>query len=179
MSVEREGSITITKKDSNGNVLTGAEYLLEYSTDNGETWQAVYTRTGEAIESGGCTSAVLNNGKLTVNSTGTATVTGLKADRNILYRLTETKAPEGYSLLTEPLYIGSLPVKVDSSFSSDDCEVINGENYCYSLYISAVNGTQFRLPNTGGDGFAFIPAVIILLGTSAYSLLKKKEVDLY
>lgn len=179
LPIEREGSITITKKDSNGNVLTGTEYLLEYSTDNGETWQAVYTRMGEAIESGGCTSAVLNNGKLTVNSTGTAIFTGLKADRNILYRLTETKAPEGYSLLTEPLYVGSLPVKVDSSFSSDDCETIDGENYFYSLYISAVNGTQFRLPSTGGDGFAFISTAIILLCTVAYTLLKKKEVDLY
>lgn len=134
---------------------------------------------GEAIESGGCTSAVLNNGKLTVNSAGTATFTGLKSDSSVLYRLTETKAPAEYSLMSEPLYIGSLPVKVDSSFSSDDCEMINGENYCYALYISAVNGTQFCLPNTGGDGFAFIPAVIILLGALAYTLLKKKEVDLY
>lgn len=179
LPIEREGSITITKKDSNGNALAGTEYLLEYSTDSGESWQAVYTRMGEAIESGGCTSAVLNNGKLTVDSAGTATFTGLKADRNILYRLTETKAPEGYSLLADPLYVGSLPIKVDSTFSSDDCEMIDGENYCYSLYISAVNGTQFCLPNTGGDGFAFIPAVIILLGALAYTLLKKKEVDLY
>lgn len=179
LPIEREGSITITKKDSNGNALTGAEYLLEYSTDNGESWQDVYTRTGEAIDSGGCTSAVLNNGKLTVNSAGTATFSGLKADRSILYRLTETKAPAEYSLMSEPLYIGSLPVKVDSRFFPDDCETIDGENYCYALSVTAVNGTQFRLPNTGGNGFAFIPAAIILLGALAYTLLNRKEVDLY
>lgn len=102
-----------------------------------------------------------------------------KADRSILYRPTETKAPTEYSLLTEPLYVGSLLVKVDSSFTSDDCDTIDGENYCYSLYISAVNGTQFRLPNTGGNGFALLPLAIILPGFAAYILLKRKEVDLY
>ncbi len=129
---ERDGSITVTKKSTDGSILTGAEYLLEYSTDNGASWQPVFTRTGDSIEAGGCTSSVLNNGRLTVNSAGTATFSGLKADRSIIYRLTETKAPDGCTLLAEPLYTGTFPVKVDKSFSSDDCEVIDGENYCYN-----------------------------------------------
>ncbi len=58
--------------------LTGAEYLLEYSTDNGASWQPVFSRTGETIEAGGCTSSVLNNGRLTVNSVGTATFSASK-----------------------------------------------------------------------------------------------------
>ena len=83
-------------------MLTGAEYLLEYSTDNGVSWQPVFSRTSDSIEAGGCTSSVLNNGRLTVNSVGTATFSGLKAGRSIIYRLTETRAPDGCTLLAEP-----------------------------------------------------------------------------
>ena len=166
---EHDGSITVTKKSTDGSILTGAEYLLEYSADNGASWQPVFTRTGDSIEAGGCTSSVLNNGRLTVNSAGTATFSGLKADRSIIYRLTETKAPDGCKLLAEPLYTGTLPVKVDKSFSSDDCEVIDGENYCYSLYVTAVNGAMYRLPNTGGSGFAYIPIVLCILGAMLYA----------
>ena len=181
---ERDGIITVMKKSPDGSILTGAEYLLEYSTDNGTSWQPVFTRTGESIEAGGCTSSALNNGRLSVSSAGIATFSGLKADRSIIYRLTETKAPDGCTLLAEPLYTGTLPVKVDKSFSSDDCEVIDGENYCYTLYVTAVNGAMYRLPNTGGSGFAYIPIVLCILGAVLYaftithdtkSVEKKKE----
>ena len=110
-----------------------------------------------------------------MNSAGTATFSGLKADRSIIYRLTETKAPDGCTLLAEPLYTGTLPVKVDKSFSSDDCEVIDGENYCYVLYVTAVNGAMYRLPNTGGSGFAYIPIVLGILGAAMYSSIKKNR----
>ena len=30
-----------------------------------------------------------------------------------MYRLTETRAPDGCALLAEPLYTGTLPVKVE------------------------------------------------------------------
>ena len=143
--------------------------MLEYSTDNGVSWQPVFSRTGDSIESGGCTSSVLNNGRLTVNSAGTATFSGLKADRSIIYRLTETRAPDGCTLLAEPLFIGTLPVMVDKTFSSDDCEVIDGENYCYALYVTAVNGAMYRLPNTGGGGFTYIPIVLCILGAVLYA----------
>lgn len=166
---ERDGSITVTKESTDGSILTGAEYLLEYSTDNGVSWQPVFSRTSDSIEAGGCTSSVLNNGRLTVNSAGTATFSGLKADRSIIYKLTETRAPDGCTLLAEPLYTGALPVKVDKSFSSDDCEVIDGENYCYVLYVTAVNGAMYRLPNTGGSGFAYIPIVLCILGAVLYA----------
>ena len=152
---EHDGGITVTKKSIDGSILTGAEYLLEYSTDNGASWQPVFSCTGDSIEAGGCTSSALNDGRLSVSSAGIATFSGLKADRSIIYRLTETKAPDGCTLLADPLYTGTLPVKVDKSFSSDDCEVIDGENYCYTLYVTAVNGAMYRLPNTGGGSFAY------------------------
>ena len=80
-----------------------------------------------------------------------------------------------YTLLAEPLYTGTLPVKVDKSFSSDDCEVIDGENYCYTLYVTAVNGAMYRLPNTGGSGFSYIPIVLCILGAAMYISIKKTD----
>lgn len=173
---ERDGSITVTKKSSNGSILLGAEYLLEYSIDGGASWQPVFNRAGENIEVGGCTSSVLNDGRLTVNSAGTATFSGLKADLSIIYRLTETRAPDGCTLLAEPLYTGTLPVKVDRSISSDDCELIDGENYCYALYVTAVNGAMYRLPNTGGNGFMYIPIALCILGAILYALTIMQDV---
>ena len=64
---------------------------------------------------------------------------------------------------------------MDKSFSSDDCEVIDGENYCYVLYVTAVNGAMYRLPNTGGSGFAYIPIVLGILGAAMYSSIKKTD----
>lgn len=82
----RDGSITVTKKSTDGSTLTGAEYLLEYSTDNGASWQPVFSRTGDSIEAGGCTSSALNDGRLSVSSAGIATFSGLKADLLNLFK---------------------------------------------------------------------------------------------
>ena len=78
-------------------------------------------------------------------------------------------APDGCTLLAEPLFIGTLPVMVDKTFASDDCEVIDGENYCYALYVTAVNSAMYRLPNTGGGGFTYIPIVLCILGAVLYA----------
>ena len=51
------------------------------------------------------------------------------------YRVTETKAPAGYTLLTEPLFTGVL--------DSSDRDVT----------ITACNNAGFVLPFTGGNGF--------------------------
>ena len=51
----------------------------------------------------------LNSGELTTGADGKATFTGLRADGLILYRLTETKAPPGMSLLADSILIGPPP----------------------------------------------------------------------
>ena len=118
-----KGSITVRKVDVTGSPLAGAELLLETSAD-GQTWTEV--------------------GKITPDSTGVAKWENLKIGAQ--YRVMETKAPAGYTLLTEPLFTGAL----DSSNRD--------------ITITACNSAGFVLPFTGGTGFTtyFLFAALML-----------------
>ena len=107
-----KGSLTVRKVDVTGSPLAGAELLLETSAD-GQTWTAV--------------------GKITTDKTGITKWDDLKIGAQ--YRVTETKAPAGYTLMTEPLFTGTL--------DSDNPDVT----------ITACNSAGFVLPFTGGVGF--------------------------
>ena len=107
-----KGSITVRKVDVTGSPLAGAELLLETSAD-GKTWTEV--------------------GKITPDSTDVAEWENLKIGAQ--YRVTETKAPAGYTLLTEPLFTGAL-----DSNNRD-------------ITLTACNSAGFVLPFTGGTGF--------------------------
>ena len=121
--VEEKGSISVCKVDATGNPLAGAELLLETSAD-GKTWTEV--------------------GKITTDKTGVAKWENLKI--GVQYRVTETKSPAGYTLLTEPLFTGTL----DSSNRD--------------VTITACNNAGFVLPFTGGTGFTtyFLFAALML-----------------
>lgn len=84
-AVEEKGSISVRKVDVTGSPLTGAELMLETSTD-GKTWTEV--------------------GRVTTDKIGVAKWENLKT--GVQYRVTETKSPAGYTLLTEPLFTGTL-----------------------------------------------------------------------
>ena len=161
-NVRREGTLHVEKLNS-GEPLAWAVFLLEYSTDGGATWQHVTPRgEGDSVPVGGCTSPALADGTLTTDESGKVSFTGLRADGSILYRLTEVKAPEGYTLLSEPLYTGTLPVALTSG-DAEDCETYEGQHYGYTLYVKVSDGQVFRLPQTGGSGFSFIPLALMTL----------------
>lgn len=123
-----KGSITVRKVDATGAPLAGAELLLETSTD-GQTWTEV--------------------GKITTDNTGIAKWENLKT--GVQYRVTETKAPAGYTLLTEPLFAGVL----DSSNRD--------------VTITACNNAGFALPFTGGTGFTtYFLFATLMLGMGVY-----------
>ena len=119
-----KGSITVRKVDATGAPLAGAELLLETSAD-GKTWTEV--------------------GRITTDKTGSAKWSNLKI--GVQYRITETKAPAGYTLLTEPLFTGAL-----DSNNRD-------------ITITACNNAGFALPFTGGTGFTtyFLFAALALM----------------
>lgn len=118
-----KGCLTVRKVDVTGSPLTGAELLLETSAD-GQTW-------AEA-------------GKITTDKTGIAKWDDLKIGAQ--YRITEVKAPAGYTLMTEPLFVGTL-----DSTNPD-------------VTITACNSAGFVLPFTGGVGFTtyFLFAALML-----------------
>ena len=118
-----KGSLAVRKVDVTGSPLVGAELLLETSTD-GQTWTEV--------------------GKITTDKTGIAKWDDLKIGAQ--YRVTETIAPAGYTLMAEPLFMGAL----DSSNPD--------------VTITACNSAGFVLPFTGGVGFTtyFLFAALML-----------------
>lgn len=126
--VEEKGSITVRKVDATGAPLAGAELLLETSAD-GKTWTEV--------------------GRITTDSTGVAEWENLKIGAQ--YRVTETKAPAGNTLLTEPLFAGAL----DSSNRD--------------ITITACNNAGFILPFTGSTGFTtYIVLAALMLCIGVY-----------
>ena len=123
-----KGSITVRKVDVTGAPLAGAELLLETSAD-GKTWTEV--------------------GRVTTDKTGIAKWSDLKVGAQ--YRITETKAPAGYTLLTKPLFVGAL----DSSNRD--------------VTITACNNAGFALPFTGSNGFiALIMFAALMLYMGVY-----------
>ena len=171
-NLRRPGTLEVKKQDQNGKPLAGASFLLEYSTDNGASWAAVFSRSGDDVQTGGCTSSGLSDGQLSTGDGGSVTFSGLRADSAILYRLTETQAPVGHSLLGSPLYVGTLPVGI--SGTAEDSETVDGVTTCYTLYVTATDDPLFRLPETGGAGFTWLPYVMGFL-TMPYIITKRKD----
>ena len=153
------GQITILKTSQLGQKLSGAKFLLEWSED-GQSWQrAVYT-DNNAVTKGTCTSENLEDGCLTTDTDGTAIFSGLHP--MLHYRITEIAAPEGYQLLTEPVYTGALP--------SNTLE----------LGFTVVNAKPFELPQTGSQSSMLMPVSLLLcaatcMGIFVYLRKKKKE----
>ena len=97
-------------------------------------------------------------GKITTDSTGVAEWENLKIGTQ--YRVTETKAPAGYTLLTEPLFTGTL----DSSNRD--------------ITITACNNAGFALPFTGGTGFTIyilFAALALMAGVCFCKKIGMKE----
>ena len=170
-NLRRPGTLEVKKLDQNSKPLVGATFLLEYSTDNGASWTVVFSRSGDDVQTGGCTSSGLSDGQLSTGDSGSVTFSGLRADSSILYRLTETQAPVGHSLLGSPLYVGTLPVEINGT--AEDSETVDGVSCCYTLYVTATDDPLFRLPETGGAGFAWLPYVMGFL-TMPYIITKRK-----
>lgn len=156
------GSITAKKVDADGNAMSGVEFTLEYSTDDGATWAPVEARAEDSKPSiGGCTSAVVD-GALVTDENGVTTFNGLQVDNQtvtILYRLTETGTKSGNTLLAAPLFIGSLPQVLD-----DGTEIVD-------VTVTAVNNQNYTLPSSGGNGMMGVPVGIALALISASCIL--------
>ena len=163
------GSITAKKVDADGNAMSGVEFTLEYSTDDGATWAPVEARAEDSKPSiGGCTSAVVD-GALVTDENGVTTFNGLQVDNQtvtILYRLTETGTKSGNTLLAAPMFIGSLPQVLD-----DGTEIVD-------VTVTAVNNQNYTLPSSGDNGMTSVPIGIALALISASCLatwLRKKK----
>ncbi len=143
--------IRIQKTDTHGEPLAGAEFLLEWSRD-GRQWQKVTYTDSPDVTEGTCTAEGLTNGKLTSGADGVVRFTGLYSGS--LYRVTETKAPKGYQLLTELVYEGGIR-KDDGNF----------------IRLTVVNAPVFELPMTGSTGYTAMTAIQVGTGVALLLIL--------
>ena len=147
----KPGEIRIQKTDTHGESLAGAEFLLEWSRD-GRQWQTVTYTDSPDVTEGTCTAEGLTDGKLTSGADGEVRFTGLYSGS--LYRVTETKAPKGYQLLTEHVYEGSIR-KDDGNFTR----------------LTVVNAPVFELPMTGSTGYTAMTAIQVGTGVALLLIL--------
>ena len=162
----KEGSITIRKVDENDRPLSGVTFLLEYSSDEGETWEPVQLRNeDEYVQAGFCTSEGLEDGKLTTAEDGMAVFSGLCVDSQIgevRYRITEVATVPGYSLLAGYAFEGTLSEQTETDVS-----------------FTVVNQPEFAMPSTGGHGFHLIAGIVacLSLALGAVFLLRGKATE--
>ena len=156
------GCLTVYKVDEIGRPIPGVEFLLEYSTDDGGTWAPVQHRTeDEPVQAGFCTSSGLTDGKLITDEDGIASFTGLCINTQlgaVRYRITEVKTKDGYSLLSDYAFDGSIPA--DGNLE---------------IPIEVVNQPVFSMPAAGGFGFTPLAAIAAALSFAAAALLLWKR----
>ena len=149
------GAITIHKQDPYHNALAGAHFLLEWSY-SGMSWKPVtYSETPGL---GRCSSPGLTNGILITDSSGCVSFEGLAV--GVHYRITEVKAPNGFQLLGDYAYEGTLTTKG---------EVVT---------LEVINTPVFTLPHTGSRsmiGMSAGLALCLITCIGAVIYLKKKE----
>ena len=151
----RTGKITIRKVDSKDEPLAGATFLLEGSED-GSLWYPVIPGSNGVCVLGEPSEENLAAASKTSGEDGLLTWENLSI--TLQYRITETKAPEGYTLLKEAAFEGTLPAD--------------------TLELRVVNGEAFALPKTGSTGFVRIPMATVfclMLCAANLWLLRKKE----
>ena len=153
----RTGKVTVEKIDITGSPLAGATFRLEWSAEGSLWYPVTYSET---IVRGGCSNPDVTDGSLTTGTDGL-----LKWDNlypGLQYRLTETKAPDGYNLLD------------GTAFERE----IAADNMNVSLRV--VNTRTYTLPKTGSSGlrlfpvFALIPTFTCSSGL-ALSILRKRR----
>ena len=153
----RTGKVTVEKIDITGSPLAGATFRLEWSAEGSLWYPVTYSET---IVRGGCSNPDVTDGSLTTGADGLLEWDNLYP--GLQYRLTETKAPDGYNLLDGTAFEGEL--------ASDNM----------SVSLRVVNTRTYTLPKTGSTGlrlfpiFALIPAFTCSSGL-VFSILRKRR----
>lgn len=123
---------------------------------------------------------------ISVDGNGLADIKDLSYDT--LYRLTETKAPDGYSMLTEKIYFkiqkengtpGLVPYDINGNKLpgwQEQTEVQNNDK----LQLRITNNKKAMLPETGGSGTNWIymmGTMLVLTGTILYGCQRKRRLE--
>lgn len=146
----RPGKLEIHKLNTQGQPLEGSKFLLEWSLD-GATWTPVTYSDKQYPALGTCGTVGLTDGCLISDADGLVSFTNLHPA--LQYRLTEIETVPGYTLNTEPIYTGKLPLDT------------------LQLGWKVVNGRAYTLPATGSFSLTAMPIALAGLLTLGGVLL--------
>lgn len=171
------GQIELVKVDKDGNSITSdtakfkisnseanakAKRFIKVKKDmNDKVIEVAYPKKDDSGEYDKADLTGFVDYEVETDATGKASFVGLKTP--IDYWLVETKAPDGYNLIGDP---------VNVKFEDDEAE----KTAKHVFKENVVNSKGFKLPETGGMGLiALIVAGIVLIGLAVMIVLPKKR----
>lgn len=181
--------VTKVDKGDNNKTLAGAEFKLQ-ATNGTHTnrWYKATTADGKTTVE--WVEAEADATVLTSNDDGAFSISGVDAGT---YNLKETKAPEGYTLLADPIAIEIKAVTVNNqTFDGDDKKALTAlivvvagtESSELNLTNGVVpvtieNGAQSSLPETGGMGTVVLytvgGAIVLIAGLGLAIALRRRQ----
>lgn len=101
------------------------------------------------------------------------------------FEIRETRAPAGFNLLKDPIYVRTVWDDVKKEWTAFRCDVsgsrIDGDNTVQvtngTITLTVENRTGTELPSTGGIGTTifYVAGVLLVLGAGAMLIRKKRE----
>ena len=173
--------LDVVKEDGNGTKLAGAEFKLSLNKEKADSIPVVDLGNGKyrvATASDETTTTTL------VTPTdeaykGLIEITGLDADQ---YKLTETKAPEGYNLLTAPItFTITSETTADKQGDDNGQQAVNSVVYTEGeetfTALTVINTAGSILPSTGGMGTTifYVLGVVLIVAGAAYFIVRRKQ----
>lgn len=173
------------KDGANNDVaLEGAEFVLYKGDDTSRVYATVEkdATTGVLKLTGWTNQKDAAEAKLTSDDKGFIKIVGLDADT---YYLEETKAPDGYNMLTAPVKVvisESIPANGETSAVAGGTVEI-GENRAGAETVGEItnvvkveNKSGTKLPETGGIGTTifYVVGAVLMLGAVILLITKKK-----
>ena len=166
-NTELKGSIRVQKTDRDGNPLTGAEFEIKKKNSNGE-YVSITNSDKKTTEK---TTEIVNDSNSKDNGMAIARFDNLEVGE---YQITETKAPEGYSLLAKPIIV-TIPFAGDKAENGEGVYNYGNETLYFSIRTNVKNNKLFNMPASGGRFKATLIGIAVMIMAAGCYILRHRR----